>query len=129
MAISDWIKKLKAYAKRRDSFQVTSSGSSSTKPDCLEQLAKAILKVRHRDESLKDRPVIESLKFEVGQSHNIKVKDTEIYRAIVQVRQELSIESSEWRTAIKAMLKLAGPNSSPDRQPTQLLDLLETISR
>ncbi len=131
MAISDWIKKLKAYARRRNSFQVTSSGasSSSAKPDCLEQIAKAILQVRQRDVSLKDRPVIESLKFEVGQSHNIKVKDMEVYRAIVQVRHELSVESNEWRKAVKAMLKLAGPVGAADREPTQLLDLLETISR
>ncbi len=131
MAISDWIKNLRAYAKRRDSFQVTSSGASSSqaKPDCLEQIAKAILLVRQRDVSLKDRPVIESLKFEVGQSHNVKVKDTEVYQAIVQVRHQLAVESSEWRKAVKAMLKLAGPSNGPDREPTQLLDLLETISR
>ena len=131
MAISDWLKKLKAYAKRRDSFEVTSTGASSSRgnTDCLEQIAKAILQVRHRDESLKDRPVIESLKFEVGQSHNVKVKDTEVYRAIIQVRNDLAMESSEWRKAVKSVLKLAGSGSGPTREPTQLLDLLETISR
>ncbi len=131
MSVSNWLAKLKAYAKRRDAFTVSAPSvrSEANKTDCLEQIAKAILAVRNRDQALKDRPVIESLKYEVGQSQNVKVLDTEVYRAIVRVRSEHAIEPNEWRKAIKSVLKLASPDAGPNRAPTQLLDLLETLSR
>lgn len=134
MNSKDQAKRLKAFAKRRQTRpEVTAAPENrdreKQRSQCLELVTRAILDVRRHDSKLRDAVVVEALRFEVREPGAKEPLNNMIYQAISAVRSGISCDIQVWRSALKSLLAMSDPPSAQNRNPTQLLDLMETVSQ
>jgi hypothetical protein len=134
MNSKDQAKRLKAFAKRRQSRSEATvppenNDREKQRSQCLEVVTSAILNLRRQDSKLRDVVVIEALRYEVREPGAKEPLDNVVYQAIEVARNGITCDIQIWRSALKSLLAMSDPASTQNRNPTQLLDLMETVSQ
>lgn len=135
MGQKDKAKQLKAFAKKREQRSSVESQVPSTsererlRVECLGIVTDAILRVRELDPKLRDSVVLEALRYECREPGVTLSASNAVHAAMEASRREKQYDTQVWRAALKALLAMSAPANTPNRSPTQLLDLLETVAR
>jgi hypothetical protein len=134
MNSKDQAKQLKAFAKRRQMrpevvVSPAANDREKRRVECLELVTRAILDARREDPKLRDAAVMEALRYELREPGAKQPLNNLVYGKIETVRIGYQEDAPLWRSALKALLAMSDPVSVQSRNPTQLLDLLETLSQ
>lgn len=134
MNSKDQAKRLKAFAKKREArvspaVSPAASDREKERVACLGAVTASILELRRQDSKLRDSSVIEALRYEVREPGVRLSSDNPVHRVIESVKSQNAYDVQVWRSAIKALLAMSDPMHTPHRNPTQLLDLMETVAR